>query len=693
MPEMQKLIFVKSLIVIMLVSVISSCSIKLEPPAMPNDFTYEEIPIISEIFNSQSLDLKNSTKQNEFKLASDWQEITNALSLIKAIDGGTEYEKFYANLSPSNGKMFPAKNTPGDLIKNDNNLSEKDIIISKTPFLYTIKDKRILIYSSLPTSKGEPESQINLDYAPRDIFIAGDFLVAIGESNHKDSASISGFFSSVNIFDIKNKVNPLELFNLDVEGRIVDIGEINEKLVFLSKIENINDAEKRALLPKILNNGNEINCVKDTNCPLPKMHFLQSSHKSASYLTINHLSPNGPERNLNTETLLLPSDFNHILANDSLIISHQKLIDEELVAIQSLGKLLNDKISEASKKRIITINAIDNNILNQSEKINKVKSIYDFYLSSLADEDKGSFETSFSNEIKSGFEELYKEKNKTIVHKLIFDKNSLRPSNHVELDGIITNNTMQSFDESGFFLASAKFNLDNQSERLYQVFRLDNKLSIVGQSDVIKDNNVYSRISTQDQTLFLTNDSNPKFFHLLNVKKTSTPIDLGLISLPVNESGILITINGNSVLSIENGNPSAPNLKLTLYSISDPSNPFELDSFTFGASGTYSEATGNIKNSLNSQTKKILAMPIINNNINNQTFGNQEFNGLAVFNIDSSMIKLRGLIDHADMQKFDNQSGKISRIIYEGDNLLTLSASGIKINSIKGINQIKKIEF
>jgi uncharacterized secreted protein with C-terminal beta-propeller domain len=160
---------------------------------------------------------------------------------------------------------------------------------------------------------------------------------------------------------------------------------------------------------------------------------------------------------------------------------------------------------------------------------------------------------------------------------------------------------------------------------------------------------------------------------------------------------------GKDTVANEWGGVKTKGLKLSLFDVSDVANPKEVDTYVMGDAGSDSIALQDHKAFLFSREKNLLSIPVtIAEDKENRGWGQTVFSGAAVFKVDENGFELKGKIDHSDGGKVGIQDcwwgycyydNNVLRSLYIGDNLYTFSNKYLKINDIKDLKEVKKLEL
>lgn len=292
----------------------------------------------------------------------------------------------------------------------------------------------------------------------------------------------------------------------------------------------------------------------------------------------------------------------------------------------------------------------------------------------------------------------------TKLYKFALEKDTVQFVMTGKVDGRIINQF--SMDERDGFLRIAS--TTNTANNLYI---LDGNLETVGAiEDIAPGERIYSvrflgdrgYVVTFKQTdpLFafdLSDPANPKLLGALKIPGYSTYLH------PYDENHLIGF--GQDTEEIKNGAVIAAGLKMSMFDITDMTNPIELFSEYLGDRGSTSPLLYNHKAILQSTEKDIFAFPAYEYKIpegyDNYGYGTLNRQGAFVYSIDmeDAGFVLRGVITHKTQEDIlksgyygGNEKSDVVRIIYIGDVFYTISAARVQSNKIDTLEAIDAID-
>jgi len=183
-------------------------------------------------------------------------------------------------------------------------------------------------------------------------------------------------------------------------------------------------------------------------------------------------------------------------------------------------------------------------------------------------------------------------------------------------------------------------------------------------------------------------------FYVIDLKNPLSPQVLGYLKIP-GFSDYLHPYDANTVIgfgreTIETANgPILGGLKMAMFDVTDVTKPIEKSKIVLGTSNSYSDVLYNHKALLFSKEKNLFALPVtLYSGVGNEN--RFSFQGAYVYSISpTSGFVLRGTSTHLTQPEIDDSILKwydttknVSRIIWSGTNLYTLSEYGIKSHDL-----------
>ncbi len=229
------------------------------------------------------------------------------------------------------------------------------------------------------------------------------------------------------------------------------------------------------------------------------------------------------------------------------------------------------------------------------------------------------------------------------------------------------------------------------------VYVLDKSLDIVGSlEDLAPGERIYS-VRFMGEKAYMVTFKQVDPLYVIDLSNPHNPNVLGYLKIP-GVSDYLHPYDENHVIGVGRDatvDGRMQGMKLSLFDVSDVSNPKEISQYIIGERGTNSEALNDHKAFLFSREKNLLVMPV---QVSEGGVWNA-FQGAYVFHLDiANGFSLNGKITHIegaapeDKYRYDYAS-RIRRSLYIDDVLYTLSEKMLKMNSLIDIAEINKIDL
>jgi uncharacterized secreted protein with C-terminal beta-propeller domain len=246
------------------------------------------------------------------------------------------------------------------------------------------------------------------------------------------------------------------------------------------------------------------------------------------------------------------------------------------------------------------------------------------------------------------------------------------------------------------------------SSQSTNVYALDMNLSIVGRlENIAVGENFHSARFMGDRCYLVTFQKTDPLF-VVNLKDPTSPTILGNLTIPgysdylqPYDENHLIGV-GKETIEAEGGYFSwYQGIKISIFDVSNVSNPLQMANVTIGDRGSNSPVLNDHKALLFDKQMDLLVIPVTVAKIDpNQypsgwpAYGTPVWQGVYVYNITLiDGLVLRGNITHAETAGMPPTTLEVSRALYIGDVLYTVSQGKIKLNSLADLTFLKEISL
>jgi len=310
---------------------------------------------------------------------------------------------------------------------------------------------------------------------------------------------------------------------------------------------------------------------------------------------------------------------------------------------------------------------------------------------------------------------------KTTIQRIKIDKQAITFAASGEVPGYVLNQF--SMDEhNGYFRIATTTN--NFGWRTFaeepvsknNVYVLDMNLNIVGKlEDLAPGEQIYSARFMGDRCYLVTfRNIDPLF--VIDLTAPTAPKVLGQLKVtgysgylhPYDENHI-IGIGKETVYEAKEDFSWYQGVKISLFDVSDVSNPVELAKYEIGDRGTDSPVLWDHKALLFDKEKNLLVIPVLvaemdptqyEGEVPSWAHGEYVWQGAYVFDISLDGLQLRGRISHMDDNDDLVKSGYyfgssylVKRSLYIDNVLYTISSMKVKMNSLQTLAEINAVEL
>ena len=294
----------------------------------------------------------------------------------------------------------------------------------------------------------------------------------------------------------------------------------------------------------------------------------------------------------------------------------------------------------------------------------------------------------------------------TAIHRVSINQADIK----YEATGIVPGHVLNQFsmDENGgyFRVVTSNYDFGGSQTSLYV---LNLAMNRVGMLEGLSPGETFYAARFMGDRAYLVTFKRLDPLFVVDLQNPSKPSLLGQLNvtgvsdyLQPYDSGHLIGI-GKSAIDVAWENAALfQGLKLSLFDVSNPRSPTDMNDFTVGDRGTDSPAITDQKAVLFDRTLNLLVLPIevvgqIPQGLSSIGYSGPIFQGAYVFQVTlQNGIVLRGSITHilnGDLPSYINSAYYVTRSLYIGSVLYTISTAMIKMNSLTDLSELGSISL
>ena len=567
-------------------------------------------------------------------------------------------------------------------------VDEGDIIKTDGEYIYTVSGDTLFVVKAYPGNESEVVSKVDIEKGePRGLFIRGDQLVVFGGVEQYDrfedlALSSDVALTYVDVYDVSDRSSPSLEEEFMLEGSYVESRMVDGHVYFVTR-------ERPSAGPRPLPIYVEGGVVKEV--PLRSVRYFPTEYDDVSFVTVTGLSLEGLE--LASETLAVESSQTVYMSEDNLYLAHAKTVDKWRIEQEVMIDVVVPMLSEADKEVVERIRDVDSSVLSEAEKRRKVLEIIRRYVGYLPETEQDSLEEKVDAKVKERLDE-YEYFQYTVINKVSVDGLDI----DVEANGMVPGSVVNQFalDERDDVLRMAT-TVDHRWEPGYEgpetenfVFTLDEDFEELDRlTGLAPGERVYSARFMEDRLYLVTFRQVDPFF-VIDLSNPSEIEKLGELKI-TGFSRYLHPYGDDLVIGLgreatETGRRRG--LKLSLFDVSDVSDPQEVSKWV--SDERYASSTAEYEHHafLFSREKNLLVIPAYSHDYRDGS----GYNGALVFHVSEEDIELRGLVDHS-MASDDRYGPAVERSLYIEDLLYTKSPSLLRINALEDLHSVKNVSL
>ncbi len=636
-------------------------------------------------------------------------------------------------------------------------VDEADIVKNDGKYIYVVSGTKVLIIDAYPAESAKILSEIELNATPQELFVNGDRLVVFGNDYQyypyavesvapgmsiRESmiakAPFYGYSSQstyIKIYDISDRENPVLSKNLSADG-----------YYFSSRM--IGDYVYAVVNQPVYSYGDVIPlpAVRPMKAEaFPDIYYFDVPDRSYSFVNIIAINTQNDEEDPASKTYMLPSTQAMFVSTNNIYLTYMRWLDVS----HFFDKIIDDAVLPATPSEVDSkITEIRNANMSRNEKMAKIGELIEDHMKSLGPEEAANFMKAVEERMIKVQNEIAQQQERTIIQKISIDGNEIKYEGHGDVPGRVLNQfSMDEYNNNfriattttggggfgggGFARPAVEVSAAVSGQVSGQVvaveeppeprvsgpannlYVLNSDLKIIGKVEgLAPGERIYSARFMGDRAYMVTfRQVDPLF--VIDLKNPANPAVLGYLKVtgfsdyihPVDENHII----GIGKEATEQG--LFQGLKMSLFDVSDVTDPKEISKIVIGDRGTDSYVLRDHKAFLFNKEKRLLVLPVLLAEIDRDqyppsqypqlpswAYGTPKWQGAYVFDFTTDNgFTLRGKIGHAsgETQDYDTYYGQYSvkRSLYMDDVLYTISDRTIKMNDIASLDELNKIEM
>jgi uncharacterized secreted protein with C-terminal beta-propeller domain len=579
-------------------------------------------------------------------------------------------------------------------------VDEADIIKSDGKYLYIVTGGKVIIVDAYPAEGAQILAEMNMTGIPQEIFISDDRM-AVFMSGGRYWGSNSG--SEILVYDVSDRTNPVLKRNTTLEGYYYDSRMIGDYVYVISKKHTNSWTEPG--IPRIATTvASEVGAIVDKPvCDCEDVYYFDVPDSSYQFTTITSLNLKDDAIEPQNKVFLMGYSQTLFVSLNNIYITYKKNIDYLNMLDRMIDEVLIPSLPADVVHKFNEIRASGDLDYDAMQEISEI--LYN-YTASLGPEEGAEF----MQNLQKGAEEFYikisKETDRSVVHRIRINNGEITYEAGGSFPGRVLNQFSMDEDNGYFRVATTTGGWMGgvRAENLNHVYVLDLNLNIVGKlEDLAKGESIFSARFIGDRMYMVTFERVDPLF-VIDLSNPANPKVLGELKIQ-GYSDYLHPYDNNHVIGLgmdadENGRTT--NLKISLFDVSDVSNPEEISKYVFGGRGAYSYALHEHKAFLFDKDKELIVIParVYDGETTNEFDWNWRgyWHGAYVFQVNlNDGIVYRGRIAHQEnvneTEYWMDHLYDVKRSLFMDSVLYTLSESMLKMNSLINLEFINSLDF
>ncbi len=340
-------------------------------------------------------------------------------------------------------------------------VDEADIVKNDGKYIYTVSENNVFIVDAYPADGAKIVSNISFNGTVSEIFLNGDRLAVLGQrfEQYIEPVPLGGTASekmmvrpdiyprysprtSVTIYDVSDKSNPAVLSDISVDGNYYDSRMVG-KYVYLIANEPtyyVYSEGENVTVPRVYSAGVPISAPEQ----FPDVYYFDGVAGNV-FTTIASINLESPE-DISGKIILTNYAQNMYVSEKNIYMIYSKWMSE-IEYIDQMVDIVKELVPPQIQEKINTIMSLE---ISRQTKWQAIGEIMQNYTASLSSDEQASLEERGREKMEALQAQIAKEREKTVVQKILIDNGKIEYVTNAEVPG----NTLNQFsmdEHNGYF--------------------------------------------------------------------------------------------------------------------------------------------------------------------------------------------------------------------------------------------------
>jgi uncharacterized secreted protein with C-terminal beta-propeller domain len=588
-------------------------------------------------------------------------------------------------------------------------VDEGDIIKTDGKYAYIVSRNQTMVFivDVYPAEDAKIVHTLKFDWTVREIYLNNGKLVVLGATLYY--YCYDGLYwgerhsyepeTHVNVYDLTYKDSPILTRSTMLKGSYVASRMIGDYL-YLIVNQYTNQIENEDDLPTVASN----------------VYYADEYDYWYTLTSIISINVQDSSEDPNIQSILLGVSTHIYVSVNNIYLSYTK----RMSWIEQIERRVDDVIVPMvpfeTKNEISTAKISGE---SRYERLQNIDRIVGTYKEGLTEDEEDDYESEYEDRYVDFQNQLQKDMQKTMIHRIRVKDGWIQYQASGGVRGYVLNRFSMDEYNRYFRIATTSGSRwmwgSGENGLANHVFVCDMDIKIVGSvNDIAPGESIYSARFMGDRGYLVTFKKVDPFF-VIDLSNPQHPKILGELKIP-GYSNYLHPYDENHVIGIGKDAYDMGDfawyqgVKLSLFDVTDVSNPKEKSKYIIGDRGTESLALSDPHAFLFSKNKNLLVIPIVLAEIDDSkypdgaspsTSGEYTWCGAYVINVDEKNgFELQGKITHLDGSEdpeknwyYRSSEKRIKRSFYIEDTMYTLSDYLLKASRMDNLNDINSVEL